>query len=70
MPAREPDELPASGPQLATLGIEIELGSAPIRGRVWDGDRTRATPFCGWLELADRIEGARLSPAPDRAEPS
>ena len=43
-----------SVPATAVLTIELELGSEPLTGRI-TGEDGAATPFCGWLDLADAL---------------
>jgi hypothetical protein len=42
------------------IEMELVVGSEPIRGTLDEGDAGRR-PFLGWIELAARIEAARLT---------
>jgi hypothetical protein len=49
--------MPSAGPS-ATLRIELECGSDPIRGTIGATDGPMV-PFCGWMELSAALEAAR-----------
>ena len=49
------------------LMVAIDPGSKPISGTIARPGEAAPREFCGWLELTEALEGARMS---DTAEPA
>ena len=46
-----------SSPRRLTLRLDLDLGSDPIEGELWEPTGL-SLPFSGWLGLADALERA------------
>jgi len=50
------------------LIVEIDPNSKPISGTITSPGEAASREFCGWLELTEALEGARI--LPNSAAPS
>lgn len=58
-----------SSPRRLTFRLDLDLGSDPIEGELWEPTGLRL-PFSGWLGLADALERATDRDGHDSAIPS
>jgi len=47
------------------LMVEIDPNSKPISGTITSPGEAASREFCGWLELTEALEGARMAPNSD-----